>query len=98
MAAMQHTSLFIDSLDPSTLKHPAIFGDWREPSDVLQAVDGQGQTGDAHLSPLSPSLISFIALDASCMPHELEEAHWQRIGSAASCYHHCGDFKKKTYS
>jgi hypothetical protein len=92
MAAMQHKSLFIDSLDPSTLKHPAIFGDWREPSDVLQAVDGQGQTGNAHLSPLSPSLISFIALDASCMPHELDEAHWQRIGSAASGYHHYGDF------
>ena len=47
-------------------------------------MDGQTLPDGTQLPPLSPSLISFVASDASCLPHELDEAHWQRIGQVAS--------------
>ncbi len=52
-------------------------GEWRdcEPAEAarLLALDSQKQL-DEYPVPMSPSLISFIASEASCLPHDLEEA------------------------
>ena len=81
----QATESYFENLDRSTINPGGLQSESYDPSGVLQILDGNHHHLDTfQLPPLSPSLISFVASDASCHPHDLDEAHWQRIGEAAS--------------
>jgi hypothetical protein len=63
------------------------FDDWRD-SDASKpsrssALDSHQQLEDYQF-PMSPNLISFIASEASCLPHDLEEA--KRAGQGYSSF------------
>ena len=85
---VQSNAAGTEKIDRVPVDHQNRVSEWRDSDPAaaarLLAMESKKQL-DNYPAPMSPSLISFIASDASCLPHDLEEA--KRAGLVSTSSH-----------